>query len=158
MGIYQVFLISFLTAVLVLAVGGLIVWSAMPSRSGAWVGMRHGPGMMGCGWTEKSHLDALAGFVAGSLDLDDAQRGAFDEVVARLEDTRREVATRCEGFAHPERADVALEVAEDWFDLASSAVRDMRPAFDAFYATLSAEQRAELDGWVAHHDRDWRRR
>ena len=159
MSIYQVVLISLLTTVLVLVGVALVFWSSMHSWSGARAAMWHGPGVMGCEWTEKSHLDGLAGFVAGSLDLDDAQRPAFDRVMTGLEQTRQDIAARCESFEHPERSDVAFSTLEEWLEVVSSGVSNLRPAFEGFYATLRDDQREQLDGWLVHHDHgSWGRR
>ena len=161
MSVYQVILTALLTTVLVLVGVALVFWSSVHWWSGAAQGaIWHGPGAaMGCQWTQKSHLDGLAGFVAGSLDLDDSQRVAFDRVVASLEETRQDLAERCDSFEHPQRSDVALATVDEWLELAGSSVRSMRPAFESFYAALDDAQRQQLDGWLVQHDHGrWGRR
>jgi hypothetical protein len=116
----------------------------------------HGPGMMG-GWMMGRRgfggmcNPAATGFaewrtdrIAELVKLTDAQRASFDQFKAASIKSSEVMRDAC-------RADVPAtivgrtEAMEKRMDTMLQAIRTMRPALEAFYATLSDEQKARLD-------------
>ncbi|WP_291868807.1 Spy/CpxP family protein refolding chaperone [Bradyrhizobium sp.] len=119
-------------------------------------GMMSGPGMMGPGMMGRRGFGAMCnpgavGFaewradrVAELVKLTDPQRGKFEEFKAASIKSAEIMRNACQ-------TDVAAtivgrtEAMEKRMDTMLQAIRTMRPALDAFYATLSDEQKARLD-------------
>ena len=113
--------------------------------------MMMGPAMMGRGGFSRMCSPAAAGFAAWRIDRlervirpTDAQRAKFDEFKEasnKAADVMRAACPTDMPATMPER----MEAMEKRMDAMLQAVKSMRPALDAFYATLSSEQKARLD-------------
>jgi hypothetical protein len=89
----------------------------------------------------------------GALDIDsieravkptDAQRAAFDELKAIAAKAEEGVRKACPG--RPAETPLArLEMAEQRLGTMLSAVRTLRPALQAFYETLTDDQKRRFD-------------
>jgi hypothetical protein len=149
--------------------------SAQPAGGGFWSGgpgMMMGPGtMMGPGmmrgWGRGDQRNfcnpGAAGFsewqyerIQRAVQLNDAQKKALDEVRAASAKAAEKIAASCPA-QFPASASARLTVMEKRMESMLEAVRTVKPAFEAFYATLDDKQKAALDnvetrrGW-----RGWR--
>ena len=121
-------------------------------------GMMMGPGMMGGGF----------GGGAGLCDMErierlikptDAQRTALDALRAASTKAAETVSAACPK-EFPAGASARMEAMEKRMESMLAAIKTVRPAFDAFYATLTDDQKKKLDGggprgWGWH---GWRNR
>jgi hypothetical protein len=116
-------------------------------------GGRHHGGMNAlCGGGSAYMIDRVDGFVRRHLDLDPNQKAAWDGVVDSADDARRKLRDACAdrddwSGTTPER----LARMETLMAAGLDAVREVRPRFDAFYATLSDDQKATLDDAGPRH-------
>jgi LTXXQ motif family protein len=110
-----------------------------------------GPGMMGrSGFHRICHAGA-AGFAGWRTDrleqtlgLTEAQRAKFDEFKAASEKATETVRAACPSETTSTMIG-HMQALEKRLDAMAVAVRTIRPSLEAFYATLSDEQKAKLD-------------
>jgi hypothetical protein len=114
-------------------------------------GMMMGPAMMGRGGFGRMCGPAAAGFAAWRIDRlerlirpTDAQRAKFDEFKEASNKAADMMRAACPTDI-PATMPGRMEAMEKRMDAMLQAVKSMRPALDAFYATLSSEQKARLD-------------
>lgn len=155
--------VSVLTTLTVLlslvGLGAFAVRAAEPGLSLAAAGSPfHGHGGHGRGMARAcSHLDdshvadhaaELNRWVAEELTLDESQVAALASATGALSDWAVDMRPICEMplADAPQHVAAAVRVAQTT-DL---ALQRFATAFDAFYATLSEEQRTKIDGWFAH--------
>lgn len=138
-----------------------IVWTAVvgaadaqpygggPGMMGS--GMTMGPAMMGRGGFGRMCSPAAAGFAEWRIDRlerllkpTDAQRGKFDEFKAAASKAADIIRAACPADV-PSTMPGRMEAMEKRMDAMLQAVKSVRPALDAFYATLNSEQKARLD-------------
>jgi hypothetical protein len=144
--------------------------AAQPGPHGGGPGMMMGPGMMGQG-TGQGMMGAgmcdprAAGLAEWRIEAieravrpTDIQRKSLDDLKAASTKAAETIAAACPRDL-PETAPARLELMEKRLDAMLTAIKTVRPAFDAFYASLTAEQKTALDrvgprrwGW-----RWWRR-
>jgi len=129
-------------------------------------GMMSGPGMMGSWMTGRRGLSGLCnpaatGFaewrtdrIAELVKLTDAQRARFDEFKAASIKSAEVMRSACLAEV-PETIVGRAEAMEKRIDTMLQAIRTMRPALEAFYATLSDQQKARLNSNV-RRGRFWR--
>lgn len=118
-------------------------------------GMMSGPGM-GQGMMGRRGFGAMcnpgaSGFaewradrIAELVKLTDAQRGKFDEFKAASIKAAEVMRNACQTDV-PATIVGRTEAMEKRMDTMLQAVKTMRPALEAFYVTLSDEQKAKLD-------------
>lgn len=80
---------------------------------------------------------------------DQTQRKAFDEFRAASDKAAQTLSAACP-VEVPQTVSARLALMEARMTLMLDAVKTVRPAFDAFYATLTAEQKARLDASRPH--------
>jgi LTXXQ motif family protein len=119
-------------------------------------GMMAGPGMMGPGMMGRHGFAGMCnpganGFaewradrIAELVKLTDAQRGRFDEFKAASIKSAEVMRDACQTDV-PQTIIGRTEAMEKRMDTMLQSIRTMRPALEAFYATLSDEQKARLD-------------
>lgn len=116
-------------------------------------GLGWGPGaMMGPGWRGGTMCSpraaGLASWRIGAIEEivkpTDAQRAAFDALKEASSKAADAMAAACPQD-YPSSSSARLEVMEKRLDVMLQAVKTVRPAFDAFYATLTDEQKRRLD-------------
>lgn len=117
-------------------------------------GMMMGPGMMGRGggrgisWMCSPQSAGLAEWrkerMERLLKPTEAQRKALDDLQAASAKAAQIVADACPK-EFPAGAQARLELMEKRMEAMLSAVKTVRPAFDAFYATLTDEQKARIN-------------
>ena len=124
-----------------------------------------GPGMMGRGMMGAGMCNPRAAGLAEwrvqvierRVKPTDAQRASFDELKAASVKAAATIASACPR-EFPETSTARLELMEKRLDAMLQAVKIVRPAFDAFYATLTNDQKAALNkvgprrwGWRLWH-------
>jgi len=80
---------------------------------------------------------------------DQNQRKAFDEFRAASDKVAQSLSAACP-VEVPQTVSARLALMEARMTLMLDAVKTIRPAFDAFYATLTIEQKARLDASRPH--------
>lgn len=130
-----------------------------------------GPGMMGSGMMGGMMgrhgfgamcNPAMAGFAEWRADrlveqikLTDAQRAKFDEFKAAAVKSSEAMRNACVTDV-PKTIVGRAEAMEKRMDTMLQAIRTMRPALEAFYATLTDEQKAKLDSTQDRGHGFWR--
>ena len=125
-------------------------------------GYMMGPGMMDRQQFGRMCNPRLAGFAEWRIDRmeravkpTDAQRAKFDEFKAASNKAAETMRTACSTDI-PTTMVGRMEAMEKRLDAMLQAVKSARPAFEAFYATLSDEQKAQLNSDRREHGRFWR--
>ena len=129
---------------------------AQPAPSGpgtgrpGWMmgpGMMRGPGMWGSGMCNPR----MAGFAEWRVDQieslvkpTDAQRPAFTELRAASTKAAEALAAACPKEP-PKTSPERLAFMETRMEAMLAAIKSVRPAYEAFYALLTDEQKARLD-------------
>ena len=126
-------------------------------RGGWGPGMMMGPGMMGwSGGGNGAGMGAVcdprgAGLAEWRMERierlitpNDAQRAALNDLRTASAKAADIVAAACPR-EFPESATARLELMEKRLDAMQQAIKTVRPAFDAFYATLNDEQKARVN-------------
>jgi hypothetical protein len=143
--------------------------AAQPYGPGAGIlgpGMMTGPGVMGpwmmgrrgfggmCNPAATGFAEWRTNRLAELIKLTDAQRTKFDEFKSASIKSAEVMRSACLGDV-PETIVGRTETMEKRIDTMLQAVRTMRPALEAFYTTLSDEQKTRLDSNYGR-DRFWR--
>jgi hypothetical protein len=147
----------------VLLAGAISVANAQP---GGGPGMMMGPGMMGPGVGGPGMFGRMcgpgaAGFAEWRTDrmerdlkLTDAQRPKFDELKAASAKAAEAMRAACPTDL-PNTITGRMEVMEKRSEAMAQAIKTVRPSLDAFYATLTDEQKATINS-SRGGDRFWR--
>jgi hypothetical protein len=114
-----------------------------PGRMGHWMMGRRGFGAM-CHPGASGFAEWRADRIAELVKLTDAQRSKFDEFKAASIKSAEVMRSACQADV-PETIVGRTEAMEKRMDTMLQAIRTMRPALEAFYATLSDEQRVRLN-------------
>jgi len=163
------FRIALIAAVALVGAAILAAATAQPYGPGAGMmgtGMMPGQGMMGSwmmgrrgfagmcnpgsGGFAESRTDRIAELVKPT----DAQRARFDEFKAASIKSAEIMRDACQADV-PATIVGRTEAMEKRMETMLQAIRAVRPALEAFYATLSDEQKARLDSNVGR-GRSWR--
>ena len=114
-------------------------------------GMMMGPGMMGMGGMGAMCDPRGAGLAEWRMERierlvnpNDAQRAALDNL-RNASAKAAEIVTAACPREFPASATGRLELMEKRLDAMQQAIKTVRPAFDAFYATLNDEQKARVN-------------
>lgn len=126
-------------------------------------GMMMGPAMMGRRSFNRMCHPSAAGFAQWRIDRieqaikpTDAQRAKFDEFKAASSKAAEALRNACPTDA-PTTMIARMEAMEKRLDAMAAAAKTVRPALEAFYATLTDEQKARLDS-NSRRSRSWRHR
>ena len=122
-----------------------------PRGHGWGHGMMMGPGMMGRGGMGGMCDPRGAGLAEWRMERierlinpNDAQRAALDNL-RNASAKAAEIVTAACPREFPASATGRLELMEKRLDAMQQAIKTVRPAFDAFYATLNDEQKARVN-------------
>lgn len=114
-------------------------------------GMMMGPAMMGRGSFNRMCSPAAAGFAEWRIERlervikpTDAQRAKFDEFKAASVKAAEAMRSACPTDL-PTTVVGRMQAMEKRLDAMSAAIKTVRPPFEAFYATLTDEQKAQID-------------
>ena len=128
-----------------------------PRGHGWGHGMMMGPGMMGMGGMGAMCDPRGAGLAEWRMDRierlinpNDAQRAALDNLRSASAKAAETIAAACPREL-PASASARLELMEKRLDAMQQAIKTVRPAFDAFYATLNDEQKARVNTGGPRH-------
>ena len=125
-------------------------------------GMMHGRGMWGgrggmCDPRFAGLAEWRIGQIERAVQPTDAQRAALNELRSASTKAAESLAAACPRDL-PATSVARLELMEKRMEAMLASLKTVRPAFDAFYATLSDEQKARLDragprrwGWDRWH-------
>lgn len=124
---------------------------AAPGPHGWGRGMMMGPGMMGMGGMAAMCDPRGAGLAEWRMERierlvnpNEAQSAALDNLRNASAKAAEIVAAACPREL-PASATGRLELMEKRLDAMQQAIKTVRPAFDAFYATLNEEQKARVN-------------
>ena len=163
------FRIALIAAVALVGVAILAAATAQPYGPGAGMmgpGVMPGQGMMGswmvgrrgfagmCNPGSGGFAEWRADRIAELVKPTDAQRTRFDEFKAASIKSAEIMRDACQADV-PATIVGRSEAMEKRMDTMLQAIRAVRPALEAFYATLSDEQKARLDSNVGR-GRSWR--
>lgn len=119
--------------------------------SGMGPGMTMGPGMMGMGSFGFSCNPRAAGLAEWRMDRIEAAVKPTDAQKAKLADLRtastkaaEAITAACAGDP-PTKSTERLALMEKRLDAMQQAIKTVRPAFEALYASLDEPQKAKLD-------------
>lgn len=124
-------------------------------RHGRGHGTGHGLARL-CGERRDERLQDMVTFVESFVDFTPDQAQAWNGLTAALGDGSTRVGAACselEAAGHPESAPEKLARIEVMLEAGLESLRDVRPAFEGFYATLDAEQKQAIDRLAAHRRR-----
>ena len=135
--------------------------SAHTRAAGHWMSGRsdHPPGHgidRFCAGDRAAAVEGVLAYGASALDIGDEQAAAWDRFAAsvRAADTTFDgVCAEIAATGETSTAPAALALVENAMALGLEAVREVRPAFDELYATMTDEQRETLDRAIADHRR-----
>jgi hypothetical protein len=120
-------------------------------------GMMMGPGMMGwsggglmCGPRAANLAEWRMDRIERLISPNDAQRVALEQLRAASAKAVETVTAACPPEL-PASATCRLESIEKRLDAMLTAIKIVRPAFDAFYATLNDEQKARINSSMTGH-------
>ena len=116
-------------------------------------GYRHGGHRGGmakrlCSDARDEHIEAGIAFAETFMAFTPEQRAAWDRLTAAVRAGSEKVGEACtetEALRAEKTMPAKLALAEAATKTAAAVLGDVRPAFDAWYATLSDEQRQALD-------------
>ena len=117
---------------------------------------RHGGGHLDrlCEGGGDARLDLLLVFARDRLDLRPEQATAWRDLEGAVRGGMATLRGACDkmraGEGDAASAPVKLAAAEAAMSVGAEALRQVRPAFEAFYATLDDSQRTTLDAALAH--------
>lgn len=127
-----------------------------PGRGGH-MGRRGGHGMaMICGEHRDERLDRMINMVESFVDLEAGQQDAWNRLTETLRASSAAVGETCEEIeaaGEPDTAPEKLARMETMMATGLGAMRDVRPAFEAFYETLNEKQQKALDDLAEHRRR-----
>lgn len=136
-----------------------------PGRGPGWgPGMMMGPGMMGgrgMGGICNPRAAGLAEWrmdrIARLINPNEGQRKALDDLRAASTKAAQTIVSACPR-EFPASAPARMELMEKRLEAMLAAIKTVRPAFDAFYATLSDEQKSRINSRGPRHWgwRGWR--
>lgn len=160
---FKSMIVSMLTAVALAAAIASPPVAAQPAGRGWGPGMMMGPGMMSWRIMGRGICNPqAAGLAQWRLDAieraiqpTEAQRLALTELKTASTKATEIISAACPREL-PQSSAARLEVMEKRLDAMLEAVKTVRPAFDALYASLSDEQKARLDS-AGPRNWGWRR-
>jgi hypothetical protein len=115
-----------------------------PGMAGSWLLGRHGGFGGMCNPAATGFTEWRAERLAEYIKLTDAQRASFDEFKTASIKSAAAMRNACRADV-PETIVGRTEAMEKRMDTMLQAVKAMRPALEAFYATLSDEQKSRID-------------
>ena len=153
------------------AKSGMVQLAAAHGRG--WGHHHRGPGgpAMWCGPQRGERLQRMIGFGNAFFKFEGAQKTAWDDLTRTLRSASDDIGKQCAAMKGQPRATTPTERLarmEQRLSERLALVQKVRPVFDRFYGTLSADQKTALDGFMKHrghrghgeyrhHDRDHKR-
>ena len=146
-----------LTALLSVAVAGVIgagvlgSGEALAHGSGHGFGGHHRRGGDPCERLTSHSMRIAEVVIETHLDLEAPQMATLQPLLSVVDEWRHDLAEVCDAGQRVENVPQALGALETALDRSARAVRDLRPAYDAFYGSLTDEQRLHIDEAIEKH-------
>lgn len=120
-----------------------------------WGGPHRGPGGPGmwCGPSRDAKLDRMIKFGNAFFKFEGAQKTAWNDLTRTLHEASADIGKQCTAMKDQPRATTPTEKLARMEQRLSSRLallQKVRPVFDKFYGTLSADQKQALDGFMKH--------
>ena len=126
-------------------------------RRGGWGHWRHRRGhQMICSDFRDRKINETIEFVESFVDFTPPQKAAWDKLTAAVHSGSEQVGKACQDETltkRPETSAERLDRAEKLLTVGLGIVKEVRPAYDAFYATLDDRQKKAVDRMFRHHHR-----
>lgn len=109
-----------------------------------------------CSEQRGERLENAIEFADAFLKLEAGQTDAWNKLTTSLRAGSTRVGQACETLkadGWPDKAPEKLAAVETVMTAGLDIVKEVRPSFDAFYATLDDKQKAALDGLLDRHRR-----
>ncbi len=103
-----------------------------------------------CAHLNSKHSRLLSAYLEIALELNDAQSRELTSLMAVLDEWRASAEASCTSLA-VETLPEALAQLKVMLRDAERAIELLQPQLDSFYATLTVEQQATLNGLIRHH-------
>lgn len=106
-----------------------------------------------CDRADERHTSAVLALVERTLDIRPDQRAAWTSLTDALRAAQNDIGAACTKAGRGAKngsAVATLANAETLTEAGLAAIRRIRPAFDSFHRTLTADQKARLDRLLAH--------
>lgn len=120
-------------------------------RHGGWHG--RGKGRMCAEGRMEAKAETMIEYGAGLFNFTPSQQTAFDKLADTVRGGAKSMGATCRiGIdKHDAPTPERLAFAEQAMETALAQIKQIRPAFDAFYATLDADQRKVVDNLHPRH-------
>ena len=113
-------------------------------------GASHSRWRHGCNGTDARMIELASTWVSLSLDLSEEQESQLQPVLEVLADWHDQANVFCEPESLATAPDALREVA-GLLESSRLSMAALIPAFDAFYASLTPDQQAQLNTWISEH-------
>lgn len=129
-----------------------MMWQVRGEHWGERRGPRMGMGPAFCGPEREERLSRMVEMIEGFANFSPEQQPAWEQLRDAVRDASAKLGPACDAMragregTPPER----LGSLETMLSAGLDAVREVRPKFDAFYATLNDKQKAALDRLIDH--------
>jgi hypothetical protein len=163
MNVFKVAVTAVLATLAMLAFGVVAVWSLWPTTAEASVALAAHSSAWQTG--KLSHCQRFGGehvkfgqaVVTAALDLNDKQEKNLAKVAIKVEAWRTQAEATC-AQTDLTTLDGGLAGLETILAQSSTAMAELRPAINEFYAELSPDQQAQLRDYVQSHQGHGQRR
>jgi LTXXQ motif family protein len=153
---------AFIFAVTVTAVAAVGPATAQDAQvqNASWFGWGERTAAARCERGVDHFVEEMMEHAEEEVEFTSTQQAAWDDLIAAVRQGGSEVTTFCGKVDAARAADAApaterLAMAEEAVAVGLKTIQTIRPAFDAFYNTLDAEQKELLDGATNHRRRSW---
>jgi hypothetical protein len=156
MNVFQVAVTAALATLAVLAFGVVAVWSLWPVTAEASVALAahssswQSDKLSHCQRFGGEHVKIGQAVVSAALDLNDKQAKNLADVAAKVEAWRAQAETTCEQ-TDLTTLDGGLTGLELMLAQSATAMAELRPAINEFYAVLSPDQQSQLRDYMQSH-------
>jgi len=129
-------------------------------RNASWFGWGDRTAVARCERGVDHFVEEMMEHAEEEVEFTSTQQAAWDDLIVAVRQGGGEVTAFCGKVDEARNADAApapqrLAMAEEAVAVGLKTIQTIRPAFDAFYNTLDAEQKELLDGAANHRRRGW---
>jgi LTXXQ motif family protein len=129
-------------------------------QNASWFGWGERTAVARCERGVDHFVEEMMEHAEEEVEFTSTQQAAWDDLIVAVRQGGSEVTAFCGKVDEARNADAApapqrLAMAEEAVAVGLKTIQTIRPAFDAFYNTLDAEQKELLDGAANHRRRGW---